>query len=109
MSIIFHWIVGAIALFVAAKFVPGIDISIEGALVGSIVLALLNLLVKPIISILTLPINIITLGLFSIVVNAIIILIAAHIVPGFIVARFTSALLFAIVLAIVNIFFGTEL
>jgi len=109
MSIIFHWLIGALALFIAAKFVPGISVTAEGALIGSLVLALLNLFVKPIISILTLPINIITLGLFSLVINALIILIAAHFVPGFLVAGFVSALLLSIVLSIVNIFFGTEL
>lgn len=109
MSIIFHWLIGAVALFFAAKFVPGVMITVEGALIGSAVLALLNLLVKPVLKILTLPINIITLGLFSLVINAIIVLIAAQFVPGFIIANFVAAFVFALVLAIVNILFGTEL
>lgn len=105
MSLI-HWIVSAISILVAAYLIPGVDVTLMGALVLAIVLALINLFIKPIISLLTLPLNIVTLGLFSLVVNALLILLASMIVPGFSVHNFFDALLFSIVISVVNWLFS---
>lgn len=76
------------------------------AIIVAVVLGLVNTLIKPIISFLTLPINILTLGLFSLVINAALILGVAHIVNGFTVGDFFDALLFSIILWFVNWFFS---
>jgi putative membrane protein len=71
-------------------------------LVAAVVLGALNLLVRPILYLLTLPITVITLGLFSLVINAIMVLCTTYLVPGFSVPSFWAALFFALVLAVVN-------
>ena len=102
MKLFFHWLVGAIAVGVAAYLVPGVHVTLVGALVTAIVLGAFNLILKPILHILTLPITILTLGLFSLVINAALVLLASHIVQGFSVVDFKAALLFSIALSIIN-------
>ena len=102
MKLFLHWIVSAIAIGVAAYLIPGTSVTIEGALIAAIVLGILNLLIRPIIFVLTLPLTILTLGLFSLVINALLVWLASGIVPGFFVAGFWSALLFALVLTLIN-------
>ena len=102
MRLFFHWLVAAIAIGIAGYLVPGVHVTLLGALMAAIVLGALNLLVRPILFLLTLPITIVTLGLFSFVINAVLVLAAALVVPGFFVASFWTAFLFAIVLAVVN-------
>lgn len=105
MKNISHWIISAIAIGVAAYLLPGVEVTILGALVLAIVLAVINMFIKPIVFILTLPINILTIGLFSLVINGALILFASMIVPGFTVDGFWSAFFFAIVLALINMVF----
>lgn len=106
MKLIFHWIVSAIAIGIAAYVVPGVHVTVLGALIGAVALGALNLLIRPIIFIFTLPINVLTLGLFSLVINAVMVLLVSYFVKGFDVAGFVNAFLFAIVLAIVNWIFN---
>lgn len=101
-----HWIVSTVAILLAAYLIPGVEVTLVGALVLAVVLALINIFIKPIILILTLPINILTLGLFSLVINALLIMLAGAIVPGFSVDNFWVALIFSVVLALVNWLFG---
>ncbi len=103
---IIHWIVSAAAILIAAYLIPGVTVTLVGALVLAIVLALINIFLKPVISLLTLPINIVTLGLFSLVVNALLILLAGMIVPGFSVDGFWPAFFFAIVVSLITALFG---
>jgi putative membrane protein len=103
---IIHWLVSAAAILVAAYLVPNADVTLIGALVLAVVLALINIFIKPIITLLTLPLNIVTLGLFSLVINALLIMLADAIVPGFSVGGFWVALIFAIVLAVINWLFS---
>jgi len=105
MRLFLHWIVSAIAIIITAFIVPGAYISLGGALILAVVLGALNLILRPILFILTLPVTIVTLGLFSLVINALLVLLAGAIVPGFAVAGFWSALLFSIVLTIVHFVF----
>ncbi|HEV7121474.1 MAG TPA: phage holin family protein [Candidatus Paceibacterota bacterium] len=105
MKLFIHWIVSAIAIIVAAYLIPGVHVTILSAFVLAIVLGIINIFLKPIISLITLPINILTLGLFSLVVNALLILLAAMIVPNFTVDGFWWALLFSLVLSLVNAVF----
>jgi len=101
-----HWIVSATAIGIAAYLIPGIEVTLLGAVVLAVVLGIINAFLKPIINLLTLPLNIFTLGLFSLVVNALLIMLAALIVPGFSVAGFWPAFLFGIVVSLVSALFG---
>jgi putative membrane protein len=106
MQTLLHWLISALAILVAAYLIPGAQITLIGAFVLAVVLGLINITLKPILFILTLPITILTLGLFSLVINAALIMLASLIVPGFIVAGFWTALLFSIVLSLINLLFG---
>jgi putative membrane protein len=103
MNFLIRLLVNALAAMVTAYLLPGVRIdNFRSALILALVLAILNLLVKPILILLTLPVTIITLGLFLLVINAIIILIASNLVKGFRVDGFIWALLFSLVLTIVS-------
>lgn len=102
---ILHWIVSVVAILVAAYIVPGVHVTLLGAVVLAIVLGIFNIFLKPIITILTLPVTILTLGLFSLVINALLVMLADVIVPGFSIGGFWVAVLFSIVLSLVNAFF----
>jgi putative membrane protein len=108
MNPFLHWILSAVIVGVVAALVPGVEVTWMGALLGAAVLAVLSMFVKPIIVLLTLPINILTLGLFSFVINAGLVLLAGAIVPGFAVANFWWALLFSVVLSLFNVVFGLK-
>ncbi len=102
MKILFHWVLSVVAIGIAAYLVPGVTVTPMGAIVAAIVLGALNMVIRPVLLVLTLPINLLTLGLFSLVINAALVLLASLMVPGFTVTGFWQALLFAIVLAVVN-------
>jgi putative membrane protein len=98
-----HWLVTAAALGIAARLVPGIQIGSAGVLVGAaLVLGFVNAVVRPILVVLTLPLTVLTLGLFYLVVNGAAFGIAAALVPGFSVASLGSAVLGALVVALVS-------
>ena len=102
MRFIVRIIITALAIVIASYILPGVKV--DGGLTAVLVaavLALLNTFVKPLLVILTIPITVLTLGLFLLVINALMILAAAEIVHGFHVSGFWSALLFSIVLTIV--------
>jgi putative membrane protein len=97
----------AIAVLLTAYLLPGVDIKdFLTAIVVAAVLALLNNFLKPILVILTIPVTIITLGLFLLVINAVIILLADDLIGGFTVDSFWWALLFSIILSIINSLFN---
>lgn len=100
-------ILSALAVFVCATVLPGAEV--DGfliAIVVAAVLGILNVLVKPVLVILTIPITFITLGLFLLVINTILILLVDWLVPGFSVDGFWWALVFSILLSLVNAIFG---
>jgi putative membrane protein len=107
MSFLSRLVVSALAVIVTSLILPGvhIDTAITGILVAA-VLALLNALIKPLLIILTIPITIVTLGLFLLVINAGIILLVSKIVPGFYVEGFWTALFFSIILSLVTSVFN---
>jgi len=97
-------ILNAIAFYVTAYLVPGVTIAGWSALlVVSIVWGILSILLKPVLILLTLPINILTLGLFTFVINAMLIMLMSNLVRGFSVASFGTALVAAIVLVLVSL------
>ena len=99
---LFNLLVVAFTLLAIAHFVPGISIaSTYTAFVVAILWGLISLLLKPVLSVLTLPINILTLGLFSLVVNALLFWLLASFVQGFVVAGFVPAFVGSLVLSVV--------
>lgn len=105
MNLFISLLVRSLAVFVSAYLIPGVNVdSYATALMVAIVLGIINLLIKPILILLTLPINILTLGLFTLVINAALVLLTSSLVSGFKVDGWLSALLFALVLSIVSSF-----
>jgi putative membrane protein len=99
-----HLILTALLLVLVANLVPGIRVTGFGsAVLGALVLGLVNAFVRPLAIVLTLPLTILTLGLFLFVVNALMLMLAAAIVPGFSVRGFGSALLGSLVLSLLNL------
>ncbi|MCR4813170.1 MAG: phage holin family protein [Bacteroidales bacterium] len=98
-------IVLTLAVIIAAKLMPGVSMNnVWTALLTGLVIALLNRFLRPVLIFLTLPFTAITLGLFLFVINAVIILLAGAIVPGFTVEGFGTALLFSLLLTLLNFF-----
>ena len=103
MRTLVHILLSAIAVYASARILPGVALQDFGtAVVVSIVLGAANAFLRPLLLILTLPINIATLGLFTFVVIGGLVLLVARVVPGFHVASFWWALAFAFVLSVVN-------
>ena len=91
-----------------AYFLPNIIVVEDffAAFIAAFVLGLINVFIKPILIILTLPINILTLGLFTFIINALLVMLASAIVPGFQVNGFLSALLFSIIISVIVFIFN---
>ncbi|MDO8623833.1 MAG: phage holin family protein [bacterium] len=102
MKLFLHWLISAVAIIIAAYLVPGAYVTLPGALIAAVVLGILNLFLRPILLVLTLPITILTLGLFSLVINALLVWLAGSMVPGFVISGFWSAFFFSIVLTLIN-------
>ncbi|SIT78983.1 phage holin family protein [Pontibacter indicus] len=103
MGIIIKILLSGVAALLAAYILPGVQIDgFVSALILAIVLALLNLIVRPILVILTIPVTVLTLGLFLLVINALIILMAEYLIPGFQVDGFLWALIFSLVLSLIE-------
>jgi putative membrane protein len=102
-----HWLVVAASLWVATRLVAGVTVSDYVTLaLAALVLGLVNALVRPVLLLLTLPITIVTLGLFYVVVNGLAFGLAAALVPGFGVASFGAAVLGALVVSVVSWLIG---
>lgn len=103
MNLIIRLLITAVVAFFLTKILSGVHFDgFSTAVVFAIVLGVLNLIVKPILSILGLPLTIITLGLFSFVINAIVILIADYFIEGMVVDGFWWALIFSIALSLIT-------
>lgn len=106
MNILFNWLLSAIAIMISSYVLPGVHVKdFVVALILAVILGVINAILRPILLILTLPINILTLGLFTFVINAFLVLVAASLVKGFSVDSFLWALAFSLVLSLVNGFF----
>lgn len=101
MNLILKIVLTAVAVLVIAHFLPGVSVvNFTNAVIVAVVLALLRVTIKPLLIILTLPVTILTLGLFLLVINALIILLADNLIDGFNVTGFWIALLFSLILSI---------
>jgi putative membrane protein len=104
VSLLLHWVISALSLMIVAYIFPGIQLQGMGAaLIAPIVIGLINATLGLILKIITLPLTILTLGIFWLIINALMLQLAAAIVPGFYVAGFLSAFFGAIVLSIVSV------
>jgi putative membrane protein len=104
---IIHLLVIAVALWVTAYILPGVQVSSWQALaIASLVLGFVNAIIRPILVLLTLPITILTLGLFYLLVNGFTFLLASWIVPGFEVTTYWWAVLGALIVGIISWFIG---
>jgi len=107
MMIIVRLLLNGLAVFLADQLLSGIQVKdYLTDLIVAVVLGIANMILKPILTILTLPINMLTLGLFTFVINAVIVLLVSVVVPGFHVENFLWALLFSVVLSLINGFFS---
>lgn len=103
MNVIVRLIILIVSVYVASYLLPGIVINSFGSLlVVAIILGIVNTFIKPILIILTLPLTIITLGIFLLLLNGVLVLLVDILVPGFSVASLFSAILFSIVVSLVS-------
>jgi len=104
MYLFLRWIGFALVIMFISWVIPGISVdSFWSALLVAVVIALINVFIKPILVLVTLPINILTLGLFTLVINALLFMFAGFISPGFEVDGFLSAFLGALLLSILSV------
>ena len=102
MKLLLKLIINTLAVFGAAYILPGVHVkNFTTAIIVAIVLGVLNLILKPILIILTIPITILTLGLFLLVINALIVLLCSEIVPGFSVDGVLIAILFSLIVSLI--------
>jgi putative membrane protein len=103
MNLLIKLLISTIVVFVLYNFLPGVHVTdLTGALLVAVVLGLLNTFLKPILVLLTIPVTFFTLGLFLLVINAIIILICDYFIDEFEVVGFLNALLFSVLLSIIQ-------
>ena len=102
IKIILKWLALTLAVLATAYIVPGISVSsFTTALLVALVLGLVNTFIKPIISLLTLPVNLLTLGLFGIILNGLFFWFASMIVTGFVITGFVPALIGSVVVSVI--------
>jgi putative membrane protein len=103
IKLLIHWLLSAVVLLIISQFVPGFLVQgLVPALIAALVIGLLNGTLGLLLKIVTFPITILTLGLFLLVINALMILLASHIVTGFHVTGWIPALIGAVVLALLG-------
>ncbi|HVW75971.1 MAG TPA: phage holin family protein [Alloacidobacterium sp.] len=106
LSLLLRWFLDALALLIVAWLVPGFKVAnFPSALIAVIVIGLLNVTLGFLLKLITLPLGILTLGLFFLVINALILRLASGVVPGFYVTTFGAAFIGAIVLALLHMLF----
>jgi putative membrane protein len=103
MTFLLKWLISTLAVIITAYLLPGVSVrSFWTALLVALVLGIINAIIRPIFVILTLPLTVVTLGLFLFVINAVLILLTSAVVPGFEVRGFWWALLFSLVLSVIS-------
>lgn len=108
MGILFGFLIRALAVFISAYIIPGVTVdNFYYALLVALVLGFLNTFIRPILLLLTLPVTVVTLGLFTLVINTLLILLTSNLLTGFTVDSFITAFVFGIVLSVVSWFLNT--
>jgi putative membrane protein len=107
MNLIIRFLLNGLAVVLTAYILPGVSVEGYGtALIVALILSIVNVLIKPVLVVLTIPITILTLGLFLLVINAALILFVDNLVSGFLVDNFWWALLFSLIMSIFNSLFN---
>lgn len=107
LGLLVMWLASAAAVWLTAELLPGVAVAgFTGALGVALLIGFLNALVRPVLVLLTLPVTVMTLGLFLLVINAVVVGFAAFVLPGFHVAGFWDALVAALVLSLVSTVLG---
>lgn len=107
IPLIIRWLVLSLAVWVSAELIPGIDYDTLGSiLIASMVLGILNAMVKPLLTLLALPFIVVTFGLFLLVINAAVFMLTAWLVPGFHVTGFWHALAGSLVVSLMSCLMG---
>ncbi|MBU1038749.1 phage holin family protein [Patescibacteria group bacterium] len=103
MNFLRYWLINTLVIVALSYILPGIHLtSLVAALATALVLGLINVFLKPFLIVLTLPITLLTFGLFALMLNALLITLTAWLVPGFAVDSFLSALLFSLLLSLIS-------
>jgi len=103
MGLVIRLLINALAIYIASQIVPGVHLAdLKTALFVAIVLGVINAVVRPVLLLLTLPINFLTLGLFTFIINALMVMLASQFVQGFTVDSFFAALVFSIFVTLVS-------
>ena len=100
---VLRWLLNILAIIITSAIITGFEVTIWGAIVGSIFLGIVNAIIRPVLIILTLPLNILTLGLFTFVINALMLWLTSATIQGFDLYSFWWALLSAIVLSLISL------
>lgn len=104
MILLLRWILFTLAILLTAWLVPGIYVeNFQSAMLVTVIIALINIFIRPLIVFITLPINILTLGIFGLVINALLLMLAGYLAPGFVVDGFLSAFLGSVILAFLGL------
>lgn len=102
MKLLITWLTSTVAILISAWLITGVSVnSFWSGLLIALVLGIVNSIIRPFLLLLTLPINILTLGLFTLVINALMVLLVAVIIPGFIISSFWIALIFSVILSVI--------
>lgn len=110
MKLLLRWVINAGTLLLLAKYLPGITVNgWYAALIAALVLGLINAVIRPVFIFLTLPISILTLGLFTLVINGLMFWFASSVVKGFAVSGFMPAFYGALIMTVVGWFVGSIL
>ena len=100
LNLLVKWIIFAALIIFTAWIIPGIEVENFGsAMIACIIIALINTFIKPVVKLISLPVNFLTLGLFSLVINALLLMLAGYVTPGFEVEGFFGALFGSILLS----------
>ena len=107
-KILANWVLNAIALYIVAQLLRGVMVDdFWAALIAVVIIGLINALIKPLLLLLTLPINVLTLGLFTFVINALLLMLAGNITPGFRIDGFGTAFIASILLSVISMVLHT--
>lgn len=104
LNTLIRWVIYAFLIVLVSWIVPGIEVdNFVSAMFVCVIMALINTFIKPILQVITLPVNILTLGLFSFIINALMLMLAGLVAPGFEVEGFMSALLGSLLLSLFSL------
>ena len=107
LRLLLHWVLNALALLVVSHFLEGFEVSnVVSAFIAVVVIGLLNATLGLFLKIITLPLGILSFGIFFLVINAVVLWFSSKVVPGFAVTTFKAAFLGALALAVLHLLFG---